>query len=82
MVSALNDLAPLSATYLKVCRPSFSREINMAERFKEADERIFKDVYICRRCNARNKVHDPEDAKCRKCGYDGLRHKNKEFASE
>ncbi|MCJ7450140.1 MAG: 50S ribosomal protein L40e [Candidatus Nanohaloarchaeota archaeon QJJ-9] len=54
----------------------------MAERFKEADERIFKDVYICRKCNARNKVHDPEDAKCRKCGYDGLRPKNKEFASE
>lgn len=52
----------------------------MAQKFEEAEERIFKDIYICRRCNARNKTKKPEQATCRKCGYRHLRKKNEQFA--
>ncbi|MDY6774192.1 MAG: 50S ribosomal protein L40e [Candidatus Nanohaloarchaea archaeon] len=48
-------------------------------RSEAADERIFEDVYICMKCNARNKLQDPEDANCRKCGYSGLRPKHKDI---
>lgn len=41
-----------------------------------ARNRIFKNVYICMKCNARNRVANPERANCRKCGYDGLRKKH------
>ena len=51
----------------------------MAERFDVAENRIFKNVFICRKCNARNKVKNPEEASCRKCGYDGLRRKHRDF---
>lgn len=50
----------------------------MAEKFDVAEKRLFEDIYICRKCNARNKVQNPEEANCRKCGYDGLRPKNSE----
>jgi ribosomal protein L40E len=50
----------------------------MAEKFDVAEERIFKDVYVCRKCNARNRMKDPEGANCRKCGYSGLRKKHSE----
>lgn len=51
----------------------------MAKKFEAAENRIFKNVYICRKCNARNKFKNLEGAKCRKCGYDGLRPKHREF---
>lgn len=44
-----------------------------------AQERMFSDVYICMKCNARNRVQKPDQAKCRKCGYDGLRQKHKDL---
>lgn len=52
----------------------------MAQRFEEAKERIFGNVYICRRCNAKNRTDNPEQTSCRKCGYSNLRKKNEEFA--
>lgn len=48
-------------------------------RSEAADERIFENVYICMRCNARNRVDKPDESKCRKCGYDGLRPKHKDI---
>lgn len=44
-----------------------------------AKKRIFDNVYICMKCNARNRVQNPEKAKCRKCGYAGLRPKHREI---
>lgn len=52
----------------------------MAQKFEEAEKRIFENVYICRRCNAKNKTDNPENTTCRKCGYPHLRHKNEQFA--
>lgn len=52
----------------------------MAEKFEDAEARLFGDIYICRRCNARNRTNNPEEASCRKCGYSGLRPKNSELA--
>tara|TARA_B100001123_G_scaffold437888_1_gene571526 strand:+ start:103 stop:264 length:162 start_codon:yes stop_codon:yes gene_type:complete len=43
-------------------------------RFPEAEARLLN-VRICMKCNARNAL---KAAKCRKCGYKGLRLKNKE----
>jgi len=51
----------------------------MAEKFDVAEERLFGNIYICRRCNARNKTKDPENTNCRKCGYHGLRKKHSEI---
>ncbi|MFB6100687.1 MAG: 50S ribosomal protein L40e [Candidatus Nanohalobium sp.] len=52
----------------------------MAQKFDEAEERLFEDVYICRKCNAKNRTDNPEETSCRKCGYANLRHKNEQFA--
>ncbi len=52
----------------------------MAQKFEEAEDRVFKNVYVCRRCNARNKTQNPEKTSCRKCGYRHLRKKNDQFA--
>ncbi|MFB6115054.1 MAG: 50S ribosomal protein L40e [Candidatus Nanohalobium sp.] len=52
----------------------------MAQRFEVAKERLFGDVYICRKCNAKNRTKNPENTSCRKCGYSDLRKKNEEFA--
>ena len=52
----------------------------MAQKFEEASDRVFNNVYICRRCNARNKTDNPENTSCRKCGYRHLRKKNEQFA--
>jgi ribosomal protein L40E len=51
----------------------------MAEKFDIAEKRMFDGVFICRKCNARNRVKNPENASCRKCGYDGLRPKHSEI---
>ena len=47
-------------------------------KFPEADAEITK-VWICRRCKARNKAGMK---KCRKCGSEYLRPKNKEIKSK
>lgn len=50
-------------------------------KFPEADERLFKNVYICLRCNARNRVDQRrirlDKAKCHKCHHPRLRQKSK-----
>ena len=46
----------------------------MAQKFEEASNRVFKDIYICRKCNARIKTDNPENTSCRKCGYNSLRY--------
>ena len=59
--------------YLK-CR--YIHEVSRGDmaRFPEAEARLLN-VRICMKCNARNAI---KAAKCRKCGYKGLRLKNKE----
>jgi len=52
----------------------------MGQRFEEAEKRVFDNVYICRKCNAKNKTDNPENTSCRKCGYSDLRKKNAQFA--
>jgi ribosomal protein L40E len=67
-------------TYLKL-RTGVNHSVDiMAQKFEEAEARVFKDIYICRRCNARNKTKKPEQTTCRKCGYPHLRKKNEQFA--
>lgn len=49
----------------------------------DALERLFSRQFICMRCNAKIRA-DPSKVKlkkvaCRKCGYKGLRLKNKEI---
>lgn len=51
----------------------------MAGKSEAAQERIFNNVYICMKCNARNRLSKPEGANCRKCGYSGLRKKHKDL---
>ena len=47
-------------------------------RFEEADKRLFINVWICMRCNAKNRGSEGKkpDA-CRKCGSKKLRLKHK-----
>ena len=43
-----------------------------------ASKRIFEDVWICMRCNARNKgQHNKPPHKCRKCNSKKLRQRKK-----
>ncbi|MCL5016954.1 MAG: 50S ribosomal protein L40e [Candidatus Parvarchaeota archaeon] len=57
----------------------------MAERSNPvADARLFKDVYVCRNCNAKIRVSNPKllrpnVVRCRKCGSLALRPKHKEI---
>lgn len=47
-------------------------------RFDVAENRLFKDVWVCMNCNARNKsAPGKKPAKCRKCGSRRLRLKHK-----
>jgi len=47
-------------------------------RFKEADARIFANIWICMRCNSKNKgTTGKKPTKCRKCNSKGLRLKKK-----
>ncbi len=47
-------------------------------KFPLADAAIAQ-IAICKRCKARNRIHAE---KCRKCGYDQLRPKNKEIKAK
>ena len=52
-------------------------------KFAEAEKRLFRNVYVCRRCKSKIRISSPSalkkgKAKCRKCGYRILRPKHKE----
>lgn len=40
--------------------------------------RVFKNMYVCQKCNAKNRLKSKEKAHCRKCGSPDLRLKRKE----
>lgn len=47
-------------------------------KFKEAEDRVYKNMYICRECNARNRGSEGQiPGKCRKCGGKNFRLKRK-----
>lgn len=47
-------------------------------KFEEAEKRIFSGVWICMKCNAKNRVSvGKKPYKCRKCGSKRLRLKKK-----
>jgi ribosomal protein L40E len=46
-------------------------------KFDEAEARSFKNVWICMRCNAKNRNPSGKPNKCRKCGSKRLRLKHK-----
>ncbi len=39
----------------------------------EISDRLYKNVYVCMKCNARIRTNKPLRAKCRKCGSKQLR---------
>lgn len=43
-----------------------------------ATRRMFENMCVCMKCNARMRTKDPDNTKCRKCGHYSLRHKHKE----
>ncbi|MFH1424077.1 MAG: 50S ribosomal protein L40e [archaeon] len=51
-------------------------------RFPEADARLFNDMYICMKCNARNRIDKRRirlgKGSCRTCGSDALRPKRRD----
>ncbi|MBI4177244.1 MAG: 50S ribosomal protein L40e [Candidatus Aenigmarchaeota archaeon] len=53
------------------------------KKFPELEQRLFKNVYICMRCNAKMKTDlkkiSTGKVKCRRCGYKFLRLKNKDI---
>ena len=54
-------------------------------RFAEADKRLFENVWICMKCNAKNRSSKgKKPLKCRKCDGKRLRvkHKTKKTASK
>lgn len=55
-------------------------------RFKEAEERLFKNVFVCRKCGTKIRAKPVKiklfKVKCRKCGYMFLRPKRKERAKK
>ncbi len=44
-----------------------------------AVNRLFTNVYICRRCNAKIRSGKRDDVKCRKCNSKSMRLKNKDI---
>ena len=46
-------------------------------RFAEADNRLFKDQWICMKCNAKNRSPAKKPERCRKCGSNRLRLRHK-----
>lgn len=56
-------------------------------KFKEVEDRLFKNIYVCRKCKSKIRVGNPaaiknKKAKCRKCGYKELRPKKKEVTKK
>ncbi|MDO8538558.1 MAG: 50S ribosomal protein L40e [archaeon] len=48
-------------------------------RFEQADARMFVNMFVCMRCNAKNRGSPgKKPAKCRKCGSRRLRLKHKQ----
>lgn len=43
------------------------------------ESRLFTNVYVCMKCNAKIRTGKLEKTKCRKCGSRALRLKNKEI---
>ena len=43
------------------------------------EERVFKNVYVCRKCNSKIRSGKIEKTKCRKCGSKSLRLKRKDM---
>ena len=50
-----------------------------AARPSVVDDRLFKDVYVCMRCNATIRAKNISKVKCRKCGSKKLRPKKKQM---
>jgi ribosomal protein L40E len=52
-------------------------------KFKEAESRLFKDVFVCRVCKSKIRANPQKvkmgKVKCRKCGSSALRPKHKEI---
>lgn len=47
-------------------------------RFEEADKRLFINMWVCMRCNAKNRGSEgKKPSVCRKCGSKKLRLKHK-----
>ncbi|MCK5698344.1 MAG: 50S ribosomal protein L40e [Candidatus Aenigmarchaeota archaeon] len=44
-----------------------------------AMKRMFSNVKICMKCNAKIRTNKPEKTKCRKCGSKSLRQKSKQM---
>lgn len=57
----------------------------MAEKANPvADARLFRDIYVCRNCNAKMRISNPKllrpmQVRCRNCGGQVLRPKHKEL---
>ena len=49
-----------------------------AARPPVVDERVFKNVYVCMRCNATIRAKNISKVKCRKCRHKQLRPVHKE----
>jgi len=46
-------------------------------KFDEAEARLFKNQWVCMRCNAKNRSGGAKPLRCRKCGSPRLRLKHK-----
>jgi len=46
-------------------------------KFEAAEARLFKNIWICMKCNAKNRSLSGKPVKCRKCGSKRLRLKHK-----
>lgn len=54
----------------------------MSQKFKEAEDRLFKNVFVCGKCGTKRRTSPAKvkegKIKCRRCGYGHLRPKKKE----
>lgn len=46
-------------------------------KFEQAEKRLFANVWICMGCTAKNRSATGKPGKCRKCGGQSFRLKNK-----
>lgn len=55
-------------------------------KFKEAEERMFKNVFVCKKCGTKIRAKPVKvklnEVRCRRCGYKYLRAKRKEKAKK